>query len=138
MATHFNGVTPNDPAATRKAVLGDGENNASLRNYLKRASFGKLNFEGAFLENVNIGDRPSTCDTKGIIAAAITAVFALGKDTANYDYLFIDISRTPVCKWEGLAVTPVNWIISNNVGHKVWIWSHEFGPDLGFIIPKCY
>lgn len=133
MATHFDGITPNDPASIRKAILGDGENDASLRNYLKQASFGKLNLEGTFLGNVNLGTQPTTCNSSSIIASAKEAALALGEDAANYDYIFVDISRTSACKWEGLAATPGNWIISNNVGHKVWMWSHEFGHNLGFL-----
>lgn len=132
MATHFNGVTPNDPEPIRKAVLGGRDSDASLHNYMKQASHGKLNLTGTFLRNVNIGDRPATCSSSNILSSARAAALKLGVNPADYDYLFVDISRTSACSFEGLAAMPGNWIISNNVGHKVWMWSHEFGHNLGF------
>lgn len=131
MATHYNGTTPADPELIRKAVFGDGEDYASLKHYLKLASRGKLTIDGTFLSNVNIGDRPTSCSSSTILDNARRAARAQGVEPNDYDFFFVDISRSSDCNWEGLASTPGNWILSNGVGHKYWMWSHEFGHNMG-------
>jgi hypothetical protein len=131
MATHYNGVTPADPEPIRKAVFGDGDDYASLKHYLKLASHGKLTIDGTFLINVNIGDRPTSCSSSTILENARKAARAQGVEPNDYDFFFVDISRSSDCKWEGLASNPGNWILSNGVGYKYWMWSHEFGHNMG-------
>ncbi|WP_146745800.1 carbohydrate-binding protein [Enterobacter sp. RIT418] len=132
MATHFTGKTPADPEPVRKAVFGDNDDFASLQHYVTLASHGKLSIDGTFLKNINIGIAPATCSSGAILDNARNAARAEGVDPNNYDYLFVDISRTASCNWEGLASKPGNWILSNGVGFKYWMWSHEFGHNLGY------
>ncbi|MDB5776338.1 MAG: Carbohydrate-binding family [Herbaspirillum sp.] len=112
-----------------KAVYGD--DHASLRRYLELASHGKLTLEGTFLYDIDLGDRPSTCSTTSILDAARKAARARGEEPDQYNYLFVDISRSSQCKWDAIAATPGNWIIANATGHKYWTWAHEFGHNLG-------
>ncbi|MFF8380679.1 hypothetical protein ACF07V_31600 [Streptomyces sp. NPDC015661] len=130
MATHWNDATPADPAAVLQATLGDAY--PSLRSYLQEVSGGALDLRGDLLADVDLGTRPATCDTTAIRSSAEAAALARGVDPDTYDYLFIDISRHSGCAFEGLASMPGNWIISNGVGHKTWMWTHEFGRNLGF------
>lgn len=130
VATHWNDATSADPAAIRQATLGDGH--PSLRSYLQEVSGGALDLTGDLLENVDLGARPAACDSGAIRSSARAAALARGVNPDTYDYFFVDISRHSECKFEGLASQPGNWIISNGVGHKTWMWTHEFGHDLGF------
>ncbi|MEU9993954.1 hypothetical protein [Streptomyces sp. NPDC050848] len=130
MATHWNDATPADPAPIQQAVLGDGY--PSLRSYLDEVSAGKLDLTGDVLTGVDLGARPATCVSGDIRASARAAALARGVNPDAYDYLFVDISRHSGCAFEGLASMPGNWIISNGVGHKTWMWTHEFGHNLGF------
>ncbi|MEU4269500.1 hypothetical protein [Streptomyces sp. NPDC026092] len=130
MATHWNDTTPVDPAPVEQAVLGTGY--PSLRSYVTEVSDGKLNLTGDVLTGVDLGARPATCVSADIRASARAAALARGVNPDAYDYLFIDISRHAGCSFEGLASMPGNWIISNGVGHKTWMWTHEFGHNLGF------
>jgi hypothetical protein len=130
MATHWNDAAPADPAPIRQATLGDGS--PSLRSYLQEVSGGLLDLTGDFLEDVGLGARPAGCDSTSILSSARAAAQARGVNPDAYDYLFVDISRHSACSFEGLAAQPGNWIISNGVGHKTWMWTHEFGHNLGF------
>nr|QLM04715.1 8-AzgI [Streptomyces pathocidini] len=58
-----------------------------------------------------------------------------GIDPANYDYLFVDITKHTGCNWGAQGSMPGNWIVSNAEGHKSWMWMHEFGHNLGFNHP---
>jgi chitinase len=131
MATYFNDTQPVDPAPIKKAVFGNGDDYASLQHYLALSSRGKLTIDGLLLSDVNIGDRPSSCNSSDLLTRARAAAREQGVEPNDFDFLFVDISRTTVCKWEGLASKPGNWIISNGVGHKYWMWSHEFGHNIG-------
>ncbi|UZE34439.1 MULTISPECIES: hypothetical protein [Pseudomonas] len=133
MATHYNDSLPANPNLIHDAVLGEGDYRTSLKNYLRLASHGKLTLDGKFLSNINLGERPATCDSSMILDRARSAARAQGVEPDEYDFLMVDISRSSNCRWEGLAQTPGNWILSNGVGHKYWMWSHEFGHNLGFL-----
>ncbi|MEU0940236.1 hypothetical protein [Embleya sp. NPDC005971] len=128
MATHWTGTTPAEPGPIRQATLGNDY--PSLRSYLKEVSRGKLDLSGDMLTDVDLGPRPEGCAS--IRSTAKEAARDQGVDPDSYDYLFVDISRHSACKFEGLASMPGNWIISNGVGHKTWMWTHEFGHNLGF------
>lgn len=136
MATYYNGTKPVDHEPIRKAVFGDGDDFSSLQHYLKVASREKLKIEGTFLHNINLGDRPSSCSASTVISRAKEAARQNGVNPSYFDFLFIDISRSPECAWGGLATTPGNQIISNASGHAYWLWSHEFGHNLGITHPK--
>lgn len=86
MATHYNGTTPADPELIRKAVFGDGDDYASLKHYLKLASRGRLTLDGTFLRNVNIGDRPTSCNSSTILENARKAARAQGVEPNDYDF----------------------------------------------------
>ncbi|WP_446902293.1 carbohydrate-binding protein [Burkholderia sp. YIM B11467] len=131
MVTHFNDSKPADADVVRKAVFGDGDDYASLRRYLEVASRGKLTVHGETLDSVNLGDRPATCDSGAIRTAARKAALARGVNPDQFDYLFVDLPKMSNCGWSGLAATPGNWILSNASGHGYWMWSHEFGHNLG-------
>ncbi|MGS0896198.1 carbohydrate-binding protein [Burkholderia stagnalis] len=131
MATHFNDAKPADPDAIRQAVFGDGDDYASLRRYLEVASRGKLTIDGTMLKDVDLGQRPATCDSGAIRDAARKAARARGVNPDGFDYLFVDISKLNSCKWGGLAALPGSWILSNGNAHAYWMWSHEFGHTLG-------
>ncbi|WP_244130174.1 carbohydrate-binding protein [Burkholderia sp. BCC0044] len=131
MVTHFNDSKPADSEVVRKAVFGDGDDHASLRRYLEVASRGKLTLHGQTLDSVNLGERPATCDSGAIRAAARNAALARGVNPDKFNYLFVDLPRMSSCNWGGLAATPGNWILSNASGHGYWMWSHEFGHNLG-------
>ncbi|TCW87557.1 carbohydrate-binding protein [Burkholderia sp. SRS-46] len=131
MVTHFDDSTPADAEIVRKAVFGDGDDYASLRRYLEVASRGKLTLHGKTLDSVNLGARPATCDSGEIRAAARSAALARGVNPDAFDYLFVDLPKMSQCGWGGLAATPGNWILSNASGHGYWMWSHEFGHNLG-------
>ncbi len=128
IATHYNGHQPNDPDAIYEAVFGEGQ---SLKNYVATASHGKLHLDGTFLSDINLGDKPSSCSASSILDKARAAAREQGIEPNNYNYLFVDITRSS-CGWEGLAAMPGNWILSNGVGYKPWLWSHEFGHNLGY------
>ncbi|MFC9243835.1 hypothetical protein ACFT7S_07210 [Streptomyces sp. NPDC057136] len=130
MATHWNDATPADPAAVEQATLGTGY--PSLRSYLQEVSGGALDLTGDMLTDIDLGTRPTGCDSASIRSSARTAALARGVDPDAYDYLFVDLSRHSACAWEGLASQPGNWILSNGVGYKTWMWTHEFGHNLGF------
>lgn len=130
MATHWNDAAPADPAAVQQATLGTGS--PSLRSYLQEVSGGALDLTGDMLTDVDLGTRPTGCDSTSIRSSARTAALARGVDPDDYDYLFVDLSRHSACPWEGLASQPGNWILSNGVGYKTWMWTHEFGHNLGF------
>lgn len=130
MATHWSDATPADPAAVQQATLGNSY--PSLRTYLQEVSDGALDLTGDMLTGIDLGPRPTGCDSTAIRNSARTAVLAQGVDPDTYDYLFVDISRQSACAWEGLASQPGNWILSNGVGYKTWMWTHEFGHNLGF------
>lgn len=135
MATHFNGFTPASPAPIKKAVFGDGDDYASLKHYLKIASKGKLSITGTFLSGINLGVQPTSCgkaQSEEMRTKARNAARKAGVEPNDFDYLFVDISNTKSCTWAGLASKPGNWILSNASGHKVWMWSHEFGHNLGY------
>lgn len=136
MATHFNNTMPANPEPIRKAVFGDGDDYSSLQHYLRQGSRAALLIDGTFLSNVNIGDRPMTCDHNAILSASKNAALKQGVNPADYDYLFVDISRTSECRFEGLAALQGNWIITNGVGYKYWVWTHEFGHNLGYTHPN--
>ncbi|MFZ4215035.1 hypothetical protein ACOZB2_26985 [Pantoea endophytica] len=131
MATHFNDVAPANPELVRKAVFGDGDDNVSLQHYLKSASRGKLSINGTFLQDINLGDRPAACTSSQLLESARKAAREKGIEPNDYNYLFVDISFLSTCKWDGLAATPGNWVIGNGSGHKYWMWSHEFGHNIG-------
>ncbi|AZQ52714.1 carbohydrate-binding protein [Burkholderia cenocepacia] len=131
MVTHFNDSKPADADVVRKAVFGDGDDHASLRRYLEVASRGKLTLHGQTLDSVNLGERPATCDSGAIRAAARNAALARGVNPDKFNYLFVDLPKMSSCNWGGLAATPGNWILSNASGHGYWMWSHEFGHNLG-------
>ncbi|MBP0607416.1 carbohydrate-binding protein [Burkholderia sp. CpTa8-5] len=131
MVTHFNDSKPADSEVVRKAVFGDGGDYASLRRYLEVASRGKLTLHGQTLESVNLGERPATCDSGAIRTAARNAALARGVNPDKFNYLFVDLPKMSNCGWGGLAATPGNWILSNASGHGYWMWSHEFGHNLG-------
>ncbi|WP_231716647.1 carbohydrate-binding protein [Burkholderia ubonensis] len=131
MVTHFNDSKPADSEVVRKAVFGDGDDYSSLRRYLEVASRGKLTLHGQTLDSVNLGDRPATCDSGTIRAAARNAALARGVNPDKFNYLFVDLPKMSNCNWGGLAATPGNWILSNASGHGYWMWSHEFGHNLG-------
>ncbi|WP_051819579.1 hypothetical protein [Streptomyces flavochromogenes] len=130
MATHWNDATPVDPAPVEQATLGAGA--PSLRTYLQEVSGGSLSLTGDMLTGVDLGARPAGCESAAILSAARAAARARGVEPDTYDYLFVDISRHSACAWEGLAALPGNWILSNGVGHKTWMWTHEFGHSSGF------
>ncbi|MFE4307754.1 hypothetical protein ACFRR6_17110 [Streptomyces sp. NPDC056891] len=130
MATHWNDAAPVDPAPVEQATLGAGA--PSLRTYLQEVSGGSLSLTGDMLTGVDLGARPAGCESAAILSAARTAARARGVEPDAYDYLFVDISRHSACAWEGLAAMPGNWILSNGVGHKTWMWTHEFGHSSGF------
>ncbi|WP_232453653.1 carbohydrate-binding protein [Burkholderia ubonensis] len=131
MVTHFNDSKPADSEVVRKAVFGDGDDYSSLRRYLEVASRGKLTLHGQTLDSVNLGDRPATCDSGTIRSAARNAALARGVNPDKFNYLFVDLPKMSSCNWGGLAATPGNWILSNASGHGYWMWSHEFGHNLG-------
>jgi len=131
MATHYNGATPAAPDPIRKAVFGDGDDYQSLAHYLKLSSHGRLTIQGDFLTNINLGNRPASCSTPNILDKARKAARENGVEPDNYDYLFVDISRSN-CNWSGISNAPANWVISNGTGHKYWMWSHEFGHAIGY------
>ncbi|VWD61012.1 carbohydrate-binding protein [Burkholderia lata] len=131
MVTHFNDSKPADSEIVRKAVFGDGDDYASLRRYLEVASRGKLTLHGQTLDSVNLGDRPATCDSGAIRTAARNAALARGVNPDKFNYLFVDLPKMSSCNWGGLAAMPGNWILSNASGHGYWMWSHEFGHNLG-------
>ncbi|MET1502203.1 carbohydrate-binding protein [Burkholderia sola] len=131
MVTHFNDSKPADSEVVRKAVFGDGGDYASLRRYLEVASRGKLTLHGQTLDSVNLGERPATCDSGAIRTAARNAALARGVNPDKFNYLFVDLPKMSNCGWGGLAATPGNWILSNASGHGYWMWSHEFGHNLG-------
>ncbi|MET7861057.1 hypothetical protein ABZS81_28405 [Streptomyces sp. NPDC005318] len=130
MATHWSDATPADPAAVQQATL--GSSSPSLRTYLQEVSGGLLDLTGDTLTGIDLGPRPTTCDSTAIRSAAASAALARGYDPATYDYLMIDISATSACPWAGLGAQPGNWTISNGTGWKTWVWTHEFGHNLGF------
>ncbi|RQU75209.1 carbohydrate-binding protein [Burkholderia cenocepacia] len=131
MVTHFNDSKPADSEVVRKAVFGDGDDHSSLRRYLEVASRGKLTLHGQTLDSVNLGERPATCDSGAIRTAARNAALVRGVNPDKFNYLFVDLPRMSSCNWGGLAATPGNWILSNASGHGYWMWSHEFGHNLG-------
>ncbi|RQV74363.1 carbohydrate-binding protein [Burkholderia cenocepacia] len=131
MVTHFNDSKPADSEVVRKAVFGDGDDHSSLRRYLEVASRGKLTLHGQTLDSVNLGERPATCDSGAIRTAARNAALARGVNPDKFNYLFVDLPKMSSCNWGGLAATPGNWILSNASGHGYWMWSHEFGHNLG-------
>ncbi|WP_230974213.1 carbohydrate-binding protein [Burkholderia stagnalis] len=131
MVTHFNDSKPADSEVVHKAVFGDGHDYASLRRYLEVASRGKLTLHGQTLDSVNLGERPAACDSGALRAAARNAAFARGVNPDKFDYLFVDLPKMSSCNWGGLAANPGNWILSNASGHGYWMWSHEFGHNLG-------
>ncbi|KWU28895.1 carbohydrate-binding protein [Burkholderia sp. MS389] len=131
MVTHFNDSKPADSEVVRKAVFGDGDDHSSLRRYLEVASRGKLTLHGQTLDSVNLGERPAICDSGAIRTAARNAALARGVNPDKFNYLFVDLPRMSSCNWGGLAATPGNWILSNASGHGYWMWSHEFGHNLG-------
>ncbi|MCA8062652.1 carbohydrate-binding protein [Burkholderia sp. AU38729] len=131
MVTHFNDSQPADSEVVRKAVFGDGDDYSSLRRYVEVASHGKLTLHGQTLDSVNLGDRPASCDSGAIRAAARSAAFARGVNPDKFDYLFVELPKMSSCNWAGLAAMPGNWILSNASGHGYWMWSHEFGHGLG-------
>ncbi|WP_328940725.1 hypothetical protein OG259_02925 [Streptomyces sp. NBC_00250] len=130
MATHWDDAVPVDPAPVEQATLGAGA--PSLRTYLQEVSGGALDLTGDMLTGVDLGARPTGCESAAILSAARAAARARGVEPDSYDYLFVDISRHSACPWEGLAAMPGNWVLSNGVGHKTWMWTHEFGHSLGF------
>ena len=131
MVTHFNDSKPADSEVVRKAVFGDGDDHSSLRRYLEVASRGKLTLHGQTLDSINLGDRPATCDSSAIRTAARNAALARGVNPDKFNYLFVDLPKMSSCNWSALAATPGNWILSNASGHGYWMWSHEFGHNLG-------
>ncbi|NTZ08167.1 carbohydrate-binding protein [Burkholderia metallica] len=131
MVTHFNDSKPADSEVVRKAVFGDGDDYASLRRYLEVASRGKLTLHGQTLDSVDLGERPATCDAGAIRTAARNAALARGVNPDKFNYLFVDLPKMSHCGWGALAATPGNWILSNASGHGYWMWSHEFGHNLG-------
>lgn len=131
LVSHFNDSKPADAGIVSGAVFGSGDDDSSLRRYVEVASRGKLRLQGETLDAVNLGDRPATCDSSAIRAAAAKAALARGVDPAKFDYLFVDLPKMSSCNWAGLAAKPGNWILSNASGHGYWMWSHEFGHALG-------
>ena len=131
LVSHFNDSKPADAEVVRGAVFGSGDDYSSLRRYVDVASRGKLRLHGETLDAVDLGARPATCDSGVIRAAATKAALARGVDPAKFDYLFVDLPKMSSCNWAGLASMPGNWILSNASGHGFWMWSHEFGHNLG-------
>jgi chitodextrinase len=131
LVAHFSDSKPADAETVRKAVFGDGDEYASLRRYLEVASHGKLRLRGETLDSVDLGKRPATCDSSAILAAARDAARIRGVNPDKFDHLFVDLPKMSNCGWAGLAATPGNWILSNNSGSGYWMWTHEFGHNLG-------
>ncbi|WP_242448907.1 PKD domain-containing protein [Burkholderia metallica] len=131
LVSHFDDSKPADADVVRGAVFGSGDDYSSLRRYVDVASHGKLQLHGETLAAVNLGARPATCDSGTLRAAATKAALARGVDPAKFDYLLIDLPKMSTCNWGGLASMPGNWILSNASGHGFWMWTHEFGHNLG-------
>lgn len=137
MATHFDDETTAGSAQVRDTVIGKdyapSYEDRSLKQYLTQASSGKLNTEWKFLEEVNIGPRPASCDSKAILDAARKSAVARQVDPKDYDYLFVSIRQWGKCSWAGLASVPGNWVLANGgAAHKFWTWTHELGHAMGF------
>ncbi|ARL38906.1 carbohydrate-binding protein (plasmid) [Burkholderia pseudomallei] len=131
LVSHFNDSKPADADLVSGAVFGNGDDYSSLRRYVDVASRGKLRLLGETLDAVNLGNRPATCDSGAIRAAATKAALARGVDPGKFDFLFVELPKMSNCNWAGLAATPGNWILSNASGHRFWMWAHEFGHNLG-------
>ncbi|MFC5805796.1 hypothetical protein [Streptomyces formicae] len=95
LATHWSDAAPADPAAVQQATLGTSY--PSLRTYLQEVSGGQLDLTGDILTGIDLGPRPTTCDSGAIRSAATSGALARGLDPATYDYLMIDISATSAC-----------------------------------------
>ncbi|KVN91408.1 carbohydrate-binding protein [Burkholderia ubonensis] len=134
MVAHFDGTRPNDPAAVRDAVFGNGDDPASLAQFLKFSSRGKLKLGGRTVENVSLGKRPATCDSDKFLSMARKAALERGVNPDDYDYLFLSLpamSELPACDWLGLAVAQGDWIIMLGDDNPYRVWAHEFGHTFG-------
>ncbi|WP_176050541.1 carbohydrate-binding protein [Burkholderia sp. BCC1644] len=134
MVAHFDGTRPNDPKAVRDAVFGNGDDPASLVQFLKFSSRGKLKLSGKTLENVSLGKRPATCDADKFLSSARKAALKQGVNPDDYDYLFLSLpamSELPACDWLGLAQAQDNWIIMLGDDNPYRVWAHEFGHTFG-------
>ncbi|MFJ2994653.1 hypothetical protein [Pandoraea sp. NPDC087047] len=136
MATHFSDETAAGSAQVKKTVMGEDYapwyEDKSFKNYLTQTSGGKLATQWKFLEEVNIGARPASCDSNTLLNAARKAATERQVDPKDYDYLFVSINQWGACSWAGLASVPGRWVLANGgAAHKFWTWSHEFGHAMG-------
>jgi hypothetical protein len=132
LITHFDGYKPADTEIVSQAVFGENQNYTSLNQFLKISSRNKLNLYGDTIDGINLGPKPDHCDTGKVRELIAEKAQEYGIDTSQYDYVFTEMTANEKCNFVAMAGLPGNWIISNAAGHKYWMWSHEFGHNLGF------
>ncbi|MFU9136226.1 hypothetical protein [Erwinia tasmaniensis] len=132
LVTHYDGDKPANTDTIAQAVFGQKENFTSLRQFVNLASENKLNLTGEVFDNINLGPKPNHCNLQPIRALINNKAKEKGINLDQYDYVFTELTANKKCNYSGLAAMPGNWILSNASGHKYWMWSHEFGHNLGF------
>ncbi|MDD9180381.1 MULTISPECIES: RICIN domain-containing protein [Aliivibrio] len=131
ISTYYSDIGPNLESMDLqiKQALANRESNAfSLSDAVYRSSHGELDIQFDVIDGIDIGMKPSLCTSK-VVDNAKEAV----KDQVNLsDYQLFFVSTQNVrCSWTGLASLPGNWSIGNGSSHKMWMWNHEFGHNLG-------
>lgn len=146
--THFTGIPQRSTEEIRKALFGGNGQYSSLNQYLTLASYGALTLqEGKTLDNLDIGDPGSTCNSTLYRNKALELAKARGVNPDEYDLVYIEHTSNSKCSYSANATYPSElskpgkFIVSNASGHKYWMWSHEFGHTLGFkhanILARC-
>ncbi|MGD8109984.1 hypothetical protein [Vibrio sp. TRT 17S01] len=115
-------------ASVKETVLSQEPDANSLARGVTIASHGRLNLVGTFIPNIDVGPKPDVC-TSSVVGLAKDAVKNL-VDLNDFDYYFVNTQKVK-CSWSGLAATPGKWTIANASGHKMQLWNHEFGHNLG-------
>ncbi|WP_052130778.1 RICIN domain-containing protein [Erwinia typographi] len=132
LITHFDGKKPANSDVIKQAVFGDKNDFTSLRQHVSLSSRGKLTLSGDTFSDINLGPMPNHCDTPRLRALIAKKAAEKGIDLSKYDSVFTEMSANPKCTNAAIAALPGNFILSNGQGHKYWMWTHEFGHNLGF------
>lgn len=132
LITHFEGKKPAKTEVVKQAVFGDKNDFTSLRQHVSLSSRGKLTLSGDTFSDINLGPMPDHCDTPKLRTLIAQKAGEKGIDLSKYDHVFTEMTANPKCNYSGIAASPGNYILSNAQGHKYWMWTHEFGHNLGF------
>ncbi|EPF69197.1 hypothetical protein GCM10025882_26690 [Acinetobacter gyllenbergii] len=132
---YFDGQKPQNGTDVYNAVFKNSSNKLNLQENIELSSNGRATISGEFLDNIKLSSSPlSSCSGDEKNEKIFNPIKKLAADKGiSYEYLFVELPATNLCKYGAVADINGTRIHSNGSGHKYWMWTHEFGHNQGFM-----